>query len=249
MSNSAGWRGPGSRSEDVSSPGPSPRAQPDRRIDFAEAYEQALVGPLFRPWVEPLLEDVALRPGDRLLDVACGTGIVARIASERLGPAATVVGVDSNPGMLAVARRTGPAIDWREGNAGSLPLRAGEAFDVVLCQQGFQFFADRAAAAVQLHRALRTGGRLAVSTWRPDEEAPVLHRLRGIAERHVGPIADRRHSLGDPGPLEAVLLAAGFHVRSKQLSRTIRFEGRHRVRATERHGAGRHEPAGERARR
>ncbi len=191
---------------------------------FPEMYEMALVGPLFQPWVAPLLDDVELEPGDRVLDVACGTGIVARTAKERVGSTGTVVGVDLSPQMLAVARRVAPLIDWREGDAGALPLRDGERFDVVLCQQGFQFFPDRAAAARQMHRALVPGGRLGVSTWRSDEEFPVLHELRAIAERHLGPIADRRHSLGDPGPLEAVLREAGFHdVRSKRLSRTIRF--------------------------
>lgn len=194
------------------------------QASFPEIYEQALVGPLFQPWVEPLLEDVELGIGDRVLDVACGTGIVARIAKERLGSTGTVVGVDLNPQMLAVARRVAPTIDWREGDAGTLPLRDGEEFDVVLSQQGFQFFPDRAAAARQMHGALMTGGRLGVSTWRPDEEFPVLHELRGIAERHVGPIADRRHSLGDPRPLETVLRETGFHaVRAKHISRTIRF--------------------------
>ncbi|HEX5132856.1 MAG TPA: methyltransferase domain-containing protein [Candidatus Krumholzibacteria bacterium] len=191
---------------------------------FPEIYEQALVGPLFQPWVEPLLEDVGLKPGDRVLDVACGTGIVARIAGERLGSTGNVVGVDLNPQMLAVARRVAPTIDWREGDAGTLPLRDGEAFDVVLCQQGFQFFPDRAAAARQMHAALVKGGRLGVSTWRSDEAFPVLRELRGIAERHVGPVADRRHSLDDPRPVEAVLREAGFHdVRSKHFARTIRF--------------------------
>jgi SAM-dependent methyltransferase len=115
-------------------------------------------------------------------------------------------------------------VDWRQGEAGALPLHAGEVFDVVLCQQGFQFFPDRAAAAGQMHRALVTGGRLGVSTWRPDEEFKVLRALRGIAERHVGPITDRRHSMGEPDPLELVLREAGFHaIRSKRESRTIRF--------------------------
>lgn len=194
------------------------------QMSFPEIYEQALVGPLFQPWVEPLLEDVELKPDDRVLDIACGTGIVARIAKERQGSAGTVVGVDLNPQMLAVARGVAPSIDWREGDASALPLRDGEEFDVVLCQQGFQFFPDRAAAARQMHRALVKGGRLGVSTWRPDEAFLVLHELRAIAERHVGPIADRRHSLGDPSTLEAVLREAGFHdVRSKHFSRTIRF--------------------------
>ncbi len=191
---------------------------------FPDLYEQALVGPLFQPWVDPLLKDVELTPRDRLLDVACGTGIVARIAKERLGSNGTVVGVDLNAQMLTVARQIAPAVDWRQGDVGALPLHEGEVFDVVVCQQGFQFFSDRPAAARQMHRALLKGGRLGVSTWRPDEEFPLLHQLRGVAERHLGPIADRRHSLGEPGPLETVLREAGFHdVRSKRLSRTIRF--------------------------
>ncbi|HJS43013.1 MAG TPA: methyltransferase domain-containing protein [Gemmatimonadales bacterium] len=192
---------------------------------FPELYEQALVGPLFQPWVDPLLEDVQLRPGDRVLDIACGTGIVARLAKERLGSTGTVVGVDLNPQMLTVARRVTPTVDWRQGEAGALPLRAGEKFDVVLCQQGFQFFPDRAVAAREMHRALVKDGRLGVSTWRPDEEFSVLHELRRIAERHVGPIADRRHAIGEPDPLATVLREAGFHgIRSKHVSRTIRFQ-------------------------
>lgn len=191
---------------------------------FPELYEQALVGPLFQPWVEPLLEDVGIGADDRVLDIACGTGIVARLARQHLGPSGTVVGVDLNPDMLAVARRVAPMIDWRQGDAAALPLLDGERFDVVLCQQGCQFFPDLAAAARQMHRALRKDGRLGASTWRPDEEFPVLRQLRSIAEEHLGPISDRRHSLGDPGPLEAALRDAGFHdVRSKRLARSIRF--------------------------
>lgn len=194
------------------------------QMSFPGIYEQTLVGPLFQPWVDSLLEDVELGPGTRVLDIACGTGIVARMAKERLGATGKVVGVDLSPQMLAVARRVSPTIDWREGDAGALPLGGDEHFDVVLCQQGFQFFPDRAVAARQMHRALVRGGRLGVSTWRPDEESPVLHRLREIAERHVGSIDDRRHSLGEPGPIETVLDDAGFQdIRSRRLSRTIRF--------------------------
>lgn len=193
-------------------------------LSFAELYEQALVEPIFQPWVEPLLESVHLSPGDSVLDVACGTGIVARLAKQRLGSSGKVVAVDVNPQMLAVARGVDSAIDWREGDAAALPLRHGEQFDIVLCQQGFQFFPDRAAAAREIHRALVKNGRLGISTWRPDEEFPLLRQLRSIAEKHVGVIDDRRHSLGDPGPLEAALRGAGFDdVRSQRLVRTIRF--------------------------
>lgn len=194
------------------------------KITFPEMYEQALVGPLFRPWAELILEDVELAAGDRVLDVACGTGIVARLAQERLGEAGRIVGVDQSAPMLAVARGVAAGIDWREGDAGALPLRDHEQFDVVVCQQGLQFFPDRTAAARQMRRALAAGGRLAVSTWRPDEEIPLVRELRRVAERHLGAIIDRRHGFGEAGPLEALLRDAGFRdVRSKTVTRTIRF--------------------------
>lgn len=213
----------------MTTPTKTPAAAGEQQLfsatSFPEMYEQALVGALFDPWVALLLDDVALAPGDRLLDVACGTGIAARRARERLGEGATVVGVDVNPGMLGVARRVAPAIDWRQGDAADLPLRDGERFDVVLCQQGFQFFADRAGAAREMRRALVEGGRVGVSTWLADEEFPFLRALREVAERRLGPIDDRRHALGDPRPVEDALAGAGFgDVRTKRYTRTIRFE-------------------------
>lgn len=191
---------------------------------FPEMYERWLVGPLFRPWAETTLDELALSSGNRVLDIACGTGIVARVARERLGEAGYIVGVDISPDMLAVARAVEPAIDWREGNASTLPLRDGEQFDVVVCQQGLQFFPDKPAAAAQMRRALAKGGRLAVATWRPDDEIPLFRELRRVAERHLGAIADQRYSLGDAAALEALLRDAGFHeVRSRTVSRTIHF--------------------------
>ena len=118
-----------------------------------------------------------------------------------------------------------PGIDWREGNAGALPLRDGEQFDVLVCQQGLQFFPDKPAAAAEMRRALTHGGRLAVSTWRSDDEIPFFRELRQVAERHLGAIADQRYSFGAAAPLEALLRDAGFReVQSKRLSRTIRFK-------------------------
>jgi ubiquinone/menaquinone biosynthesis C-methylase UbiE len=136
---------------------------------FPEMYELWLVASLFRPWAELTLDERNLASGDRLLDIACGTGIVARVAKERLRGAVHVVGVDVSPDMLAVARRLVPDIDWRQGNAAALPLQDGEQFNVVVCQQGLQFFPDKLAAVAQMRRALMPGGRLAVSTWRSDD--------------------------------------------------------------------------------
>jgi ubiquinone/menaquinone biosynthesis C-methylase UbiE len=198
---------------------------PFSQLSFPGMYEQALVDPLFRPWAGPLLEDAALAAGDRVLDVACGTGVVARTAKQRLGDTGRVVGIDMSPAMLTVARRVAPDIDWREGDASVLPLDDDEQFDVVVCQQGLQFVSDRPAAARQMRRALAPGGRLAVSTWRPDVESPVLLELRRIVERHLGAIVDRRHSLGEAGVLESLFRDAGCHdVRAKTLLRAIRFD-------------------------
>jgi hypothetical protein len=130
------------------------------QASFPEMYERHLVGPLFQPWAEMTLEEIKLSPGDRVLDIACGTGIVARLAKERLGDDAYVVGVDLSPDMLAVARTVAPGIHWREGSASALPLRDEERFDVVVCQQGLQFFGDKAAAAAQMRRALVPGARV-----------------------------------------------------------------------------------------
>jgi len=198
---------------------------PFAQRSFPEIYEQELVGPLFRPFAESVIEETAPAPGQRVLDIACGTGIVARLAHQRVGNGGTVVGVDISPLMLAVARSMEPRIDWREGDALALPLRPDEEFDVVICQQGLQFFPDRTAGVREMRRALEPGGRLAISTWRPDDELPFLRELRRIAERHVGPIADRRHSLGEAGDLEAVLLDAGFReIRLTTVSHTVRFQ-------------------------
>jgi SAM-dependent methyltransferase len=142
------------------------------QASFPEMYERWLVGPLFRPCAELTLDELMLSPRDRVLDIACGTGIVARLAKERLGKSGAVVGIDVSAGMLAVARPAAPDIDWREGDANALPLRGDERFDIVVCQQGLQFFSDKTAAAAEMRRALAQGGRLAVATWRPDEEIP-----------------------------------------------------------------------------
>jgi ubiquinone/menaquinone biosynthesis C-methylase UbiE len=195
------------------------------QASFPEMYERWLVGPLFRPWAELTLDEVGLSQGDRLLDVACGTGIVARVARERLGAGRHIVGVDISPGMLAVASASVSDIDWREGDANALPLHDDEQFDVVVCQQGLQFFPNKAVATAQLRRALATGGRLAVTTWRSDDEIPFFRELRGVAERSLGAILDQRHSFGNAGPLEKLLQNAGFkEIQLKTLSRTLRFE-------------------------
>jgi len=136
--------------------------------EAAERYERCPARYILGPWA-PLLVGVArVTAGERVLDVACGTGVVARIAAERAGPAGRVVGVDLNAGMIQVARSLAPPIgapiEWLERSALDLGLKYAS-FDVVLCQQGLQFFPDKALALREMHRVLDQGGRVAVSVW------------------------------------------------------------------------------------
>lgn len=194
------------------------------RPSFPEMYEKFLVAPLFQPWAEMLLDGAALAAGDGLLDIACGTGIVPRLAKQRLGDAGRVVGVDLSPQMLTVANTMAPGVDFREGSAAALPVAAGETFTVVTCQQGLQFFPDKAAAAGEMRRVLAPGGRLGVSTWRPIEEIPLFRDLHRVAEQHLGPVVDQRHAFGDATAIERLFAEAGFNdIQVKTMARTIRF--------------------------
>jgi ubiquinone/menaquinone biosynthesis C-methylase UbiE len=183
----------------------------------AEAYERYLVPLLFAPGAEFLIELAAPGPGERVLDVACGTGIVARRAALRVGSGGTVVGLDKNEGMLKVARKASsdvrPAIEWRQGDATDMPLPDG-AFDVVFCQQGLQFFSDRSATLSEMHRVLVENGRLALSVLRSIEHNPGYRLLAEALERHVGP--DAGAMMRSPFPslsadeLRNLITGAGF---------------------------------------
>jgi ubiquinone/menaquinone biosynthesis C-methylase UbiE len=195
-----------------------------------ELYERFLVEPLFRPFGEELLKRANLRPRDRVLDVACGTGLIARLAHEVIGDRARVVGVDASPGMLGIARTAAPTIDWRQGDAAQLPSVDDQSFDLVTCHQGLQFFADRAAAIREMRRVLAPEGRVAVGTWRPIDEVPLIGDLQRVAERHVGPINDQRHSLGAVAALTALLADGGFRtIHVETIVRRVRMSGTHEV--------------------
>jgi ubiquinone/menaquinone biosynthesis C-methylase UbiE len=135
--------------------------------DAAQAYEQFVARYILGPWAPLLVDAATIGPGERVLDVACGTGVVARTVAERVGPDGHVVGIDLNPGMIAVARTLssrGASVEWMERSALDLGL-PGDSFDAVLCQQGLQFFPDMALAIREMQRVLRRGGRLALSVW------------------------------------------------------------------------------------
>ncbi|HEY7238316.1 MAG TPA: methyltransferase domain-containing protein [Burkholderiales bacterium] len=137
-------------------------------LEAARRYERVAVRHILGPWAPLLIDAVLLQPGRSVLDVACGTGVVARLAAQRVGPRGRVTGVDLNAGMIGVARSLPPpdgaAIDWLEGSALALPL-PDASVDAVLCQQGLQFFPDKALALREMRRVARREGRLALSVW------------------------------------------------------------------------------------
>jgi SAM-dependent methyltransferase len=155
-----------------------------------EAYERYLVPAIFAPFAQHLVELVGPGSGSRVLDVACGTGIVARRAVARVGPSGTVVGIDVNRSMLDIAKAASgeiePPIRWLATDAADLPL-SDESTDCVLCQQGLQFLGDPAVALGEMRRVLVPGGRLALGVWCSLEANPGFALLVRALERHAGP--------------------------------------------------------------
>jgi ubiquinone/menaquinone biosynthesis C-methylase UbiE len=196
-----------------------------------ELYQRYLVPAVTAIWAADLVDRAALRQGERILDVACGTGVVARIAAERVGPRGRVAALDLNPGMLTVARSlppvTGAIIEWQESSALALPF-ADAAFDVVFCQLGLQFFPDRAQALLEMRRALASGGRLALNVFGPLEHNPATHALVAALDRHIDPrasVAKRaEHALADTEQLRRLVADAGFHnLEIDTVSKLVRF--------------------------
>jgi len=178
-----------------------------------ENYQRYFVPAIAGPFGKDLIAEAALRPGERVLDVACGTGVVARLAAERVGPSGAVAALDLNPAMLSVARSiasAGAPIRWYETSAESIPL-PDDAFDVVLCQLGLQFVSDQSAAIREMRRVLVPGGRILVSTPPPNAFFDVLAEAM---TRHVGGEAGgfvrMVFSLNDPAMIERLFRDGGF---------------------------------------
>lgn len=151
----------------------------------AEVYEEFFVPALFQAWTNPVADTADVQTGQHVLDVACGTGILARTAAERMGATGSVVGLDINEGMLEVAKREAPHIEWWHGIAEDLPFD-NDSFDVVVSQFGLMFFEDMSAAIKEMVRVLRPGGRLAVAVWDTLENTPGYAVMVNILQRLFG---------------------------------------------------------------
>jgi ubiquinone/menaquinone biosynthesis C-methylase UbiE len=180
-----------------------------------ELYQKYLVPAITTKWAEDIIERTQPQPGEDVLDVACGTGVVARLAGKRMGQG-HVTGLDLNTGMLAVARTlpsAGPPIDWIEGSALDLPFPAAK-FDLVLCQLGLQFFPDQRRALLEMRRVLVPTGRVALSVYSPIDRTPGANAFVLALDRVLGPTASRikrgEHSFNSPDELQKLLIDAGF---------------------------------------
>lgn len=187
-------------------------AVPAEAIAGARAYEDLHVQALFQEWVEPMLDAAGVEEGHRVLDVACGTGVLARGAASRVGSGGHVVGLDPGPGMLAVAREIAPGIEWRAGVAEELPF-PDEAFDAVVSQFGLMFFTDRVGAVREMLRVVKGGRRVAVAVWDALERTPAYATEVALLERSAGrEAADALRApfvLGEPDELVTLFEAAG----------------------------------------
>ncbi len=156
--------------------------------EAAQTYESFFVPALFGQFPERVLNAVGLEAGDDVLDVGCGTGVLARAAARRLPSSGSVTGVDVNDGMLAVAGRSPESVRWRTARAEHLPF-PDASFDRVVSHFAAMFFTDRDQAAAEMARVQRPGGRVAVVTWARVEESPGYEAMIGLLNRLIGPDA------------------------------------------------------------
>ncbi|MEN8214214.1 MAG: methyltransferase domain-containing protein [Pseudomonadota bacterium] len=157
----------------------------EEEVAAAKAYQDLHVPALFRQWAPRVVDAARIQQGQRVLDVACGTGVLTMEAASRAGEKGFVAGIDAGPGMLAVASQLNPALEWREGAAESLPYRA-DSFDAVISQFGLMFFQDRPAALREMLRVLDPGGQLAVAVWESLENTEAYPIEVALLERLVG---------------------------------------------------------------
>jgi ubiquinone/menaquinone biosynthesis C-methylase UbiE len=184
-----------------------------------EVYERVLVPAVLQALSTRVVDLAAPREGERVLDLACGTGIVARTVAPIVGATGSVVGVDVLPPMLAVARSLpapdGASVEWREGDATALDL-PDSSFDLVICQQGLQFFPDRAATASEVLRVLASGGRFVAAVWQEIDRQPFWKAFTEVEAANLAPLGLTREdvtlpfSWGDPDALRRLLADTGF---------------------------------------
>ncbi len=182
------------------------------QIEAASAYESLFVPALFGQWAPLILHAADVGPGDRLLDVACGTGVLAREAESLVGAEGEVTGLDITAGMLEVAKRTAPSINWKHGTAEDLPFD-DESFDVVVSQFGLMFFSNQTKSLREMLRVMTLDGFLAVAVWDSLENIPAIAAevdlLEAIAGSEAADALRAPFTLGDKNRITELMNDAG----------------------------------------
>ncbi len=205
----------------------------------AEVYEERFVPGIFGEWAPRLVAFAGIAPGDQVLDVACGTGIVARTVADAVGPDGSVTGLDLNPAMLEVAARVRPDVTWQQGDAQALPW-ADDAVDVATCQMALMFLPDREAAVAEMTRVARR--RVAVLVPAALADQPAYAALTDVVAEHAGAdgaaLMAAYWSCGDLPWLRDLASRAGLaEVESRTVSGTARFPSAEAMVATEVEGS------------
>jgi len=184
-----------------------------RDLDAATGYQELLVPALMQEWAPRVADAAGINPGDRVLDVACGTGVLTREAAGRAGPSGAVTGLDLSPEMLAVAARLSPELRWQQGSADALPF-PDKSFDAVVGQFGLMFFPDPVTGLREMRRVLVPGGRLAVAVWGSLDVTPAyaaeVELVERLAGRAAGDALRAPFALGDPKRMAELCATAGI---------------------------------------
>lgn len=157
-------------------------------VDAATVYQDQIVPALMEEWAPRVAAAAEIRPGQRVLDVACGTGVLTRLVAVRTGSSGAVTGLDLSPRMLAIAKRLSPTLTWQEGDAQALPF-PDETFDAVVSQFGLMFVPDPTLALREMMRVLKRGGHLAVAVWASLDDTPAYAAEVTLVERLAGTAA------------------------------------------------------------
>jgi len=182
----------------------------------ATSYAQHFDPAFGRRFAERALDALVVVRGGRVLDVACGTGVFARMAAHVVGPSGRVVGIDPAALAVAPARRIDPTsiVDWQQWDDGRLPFDDGS-FDVVACQHALHRFPDPDLILEEMRRLLPPGGRLGITTWGPIEENPAFAaQLDAVVKA----------GLDESGVVDALLDAFAWH-RPEDLEMLARRAG------------------------